>query len=74
MSMLFTDEHLLAGGCAVVDCDLEPVCVGLEHKVVTHLKFMESSTRRPPSTEDNFALVGLGMDNPTTILAAHDLQ
>jgi hypothetical protein len=42
--MLFTDEHLLAGGCAVVDCDFEPVYVGLEHKVVTHLQFMESST------------------------------
>jgi hypothetical protein len=35
---------------------------------------MESSTGRPPFFEDNFVLVGIGMDNPSTILAALNLH
>jgi hypothetical protein len=72
--MLITDEHLLAGGGAVIDCHVEPVCSSLEHKVVTLLQFMESSTGRPPFLEDNFVLVDIGMDNPSTIFAALNLH
>ena len=46
--VLATNEHLLTGVVAVIDCHLEPVYSYLEDQTVTNLQFMESSNGLPP--------------------------
>ena len=72
LSVLTTDEHLLAGGDVVVDFHLELICGDLEHNVVTLLQPIESSKCGLLFVQDDLVFIAVGMDNPLAFFACLD--